>query len=96
MASAKRLSFANFPIPFDHPYTIPSLIAAVAASSFAYYYLQSTHTAELIEAVRVRDINKRRQLKQPEQRFASLKVYKYTPFLRIALLFFFFFFFLKP
>ncbi|KAI7849774.1 beta-lactamase superfamily domain-containing protein [Circinella umbellata] len=74
MATAKRLSFANFPIPFDHPYTIPSLIAAVAASSFAYYYLQSTHTAELIEAVRIRDINKRRQLKQPEQRFASLKV----------------------
>ncbi|KAI9496901.1 beta-lactamase superfamily domain-containing protein [Zychaea mexicana] len=74
MASNKRLSFANFPIPFDHPYTLPSLIAAVAASSFAYYYLQSTHTAELIEAVRVRDINKRRQLKRPEQRFASLKV----------------------
>ncbi|KAI8137581.1 beta-lactamase superfamily domain-containing protein [Fennellomyces sp. T-0311] len=70
----KRLSFANFPIPFDHPYTLPSLIVAVAASSFAYYYLQSTHNAELIEAVRLRDINKRRQLKKPEDRFASLKV----------------------
>ena len=70
----KRLSFANFPIPFDHPYTLPTLIVAVTASSLVYYYLQSSHKADLIEAVRLRDIKKRRHLKRADQRYASLKV----------------------
>ncbi|KAI9314806.1 beta-lactamase superfamily domain-containing protein [Dichotomocladium elegans] len=73
-SSNRRFSLANFPIPFDHPYTVPSLIAAVTASSLVYYYLQSSHTADLIEAVRVRDVSKRRHLKRAEQRYASLKV----------------------
>lgn len=78
----KRLSFVNFPIPFDHPYTLPSLLVAVTASSLVYYYLQNSHTADLIEAVRLRDIRKRRALKRPEDRFASLQA---SGFFRVAL-----------
>lgn len=70
----KRPSFVNFPIPFDHPYTLPTLMVAVATSSLLYYYLQRSHTADLVEAVRVRDISRRRHLKRPEDRFRSLKV----------------------
>lgn len=78
----KRLSFVNFPIPFDHPYTLPSLLVAVTASSLVYYYLQNSHTTDLIEAVRLRDIRKRRALKRPEDRFASLQA---SGFFRVAL-----------
>ncbi|SAM05537.1 hypothetical protein [Absidia glauca] len=72
----KRPSFLSFPIPFDHPFTIPTLVATVSASALLYYYLQATHTADLVEAVRKRDIKKRRQLERAEDRFASLKVEK--------------------
>lgn len=71
----KRPSIVNFPIPFDHPYTLPTLAIALAASSCVYYYLQSSHRADLIEAVRQRDIGKRRHLNRPEDRYASLKVH---------------------
>ncbi|ORY92111.1 beta-lactamase superfamily domain-domain-containing protein [Syncephalastrum racemosum] len=70
----KRPSIVNFPIPFDHPYTLPTLAIALAASSCVYYYLQSQHRADLIEAVRQRDIGKRRHLDRSEDRYASLKV----------------------
>ncbi|KAG0170560.1 hypothetical protein DFQ30_002321 [Apophysomyces sp. BC1015] len=70
----KRPSFVNFPIPFDHPYTLPTLVVTVSASSLLYYYLQASHTAELREAVRLRDIRNRRHSKRPEDRYASLKV----------------------
>ncbi|KAI7871139.1 beta-lactamase superfamily domain-containing protein [Spinellus fusiger] len=73
-SSGKRPSFANFPIPFDHPYTLPTLLVTVTVSSLAYYYLQATHAADLVEAVRLRDIHRRRVLKRPEERYASLKV----------------------
>ncbi|KAI8082803.1 beta-lactamase superfamily domain-containing protein [Halteromyces radiatus] len=72
----KRPSLLSFPIPFDHPFTIPTLIATLSASALLYYYLQATHAAELVEALRKKDIKKRKQLKRPEDRFASLKVEK--------------------
>jgi N-acyl-phosphatidylethanolamine-hydrolysing phospholipase D len=75
----KRPSFLSFPIPFDHPFTIPTLVATVSASALLYYYLQATHTADLVEAVRKRDIKKRRQLERAEDRFASLKVKRFLP-----------------
>ncbi|KAI8335854.1 beta-lactamase superfamily domain-containing protein [Chlamydoabsidia padenii] len=72
----KRPSFLCFPIPFDHPFTIPTLVATVSASALLYYYLQATHAADLVEAIRKRDIKKRKQLERAEDRFASLKVDK--------------------
>ncbi|KAI8074023.1 beta-lactamase superfamily domain-containing protein [Gongronella butleri] len=72
--SSKRPSLLSFPIPFDHPWTVPMLVTTVSASALLYHYLQWTHTAELIEAVRQREIKKRRALERPEDRFASLKV----------------------
>ncbi|KAL0075227.1 beta-lactamase superfamily domain-containing protein [Phycomyces blakesleeanus] len=72
--ASKRPSFVNFPIPFDHPYILPTLLLTVSASSLVYYYLQATHAADLIEAVRHRDIRRRRTLKRPEERYASLKI----------------------
>ncbi|ORX62580.1 Metallo-hydrolase/oxidoreductase [Hesseltinella vesiculosa] len=77
MQHNKRPSLSSFPIPFDHPLTIPTLAITVAASAILYHYLQWTHTTELIEAVRKREIKKRRVLKRPEDRYASLKVERY-------------------
>lgn len=73
-AAQRRSIFTNFPIPFDHPYTVPALIAALSTSSLIYYYLSASHDAELREAQRRRDLQKRKSLKRPEDRFASMKV----------------------
>lgn len=76
MYSNKRPSFVNFPIPLDHPYTIPTLIATVGASAFLYYSLQASHKADLKEAIRQQVIHKRKNLKRKEDKFASLKIDK--------------------
>jgi hypothetical protein len=73
-AAQRRSIFTNFPIPFDHPYTVPALIAALSTSSLIYYYLSASHDAELREAQRRRDLQKRKSMKRPEDRFASMKV----------------------
>ncbi|KAI7892425.1 beta-lactamase superfamily domain-containing protein [Mucor mucedo] len=70
----KRPSFVNFPIPFDHPYTIPTLVATVGASALLYYSLQASHKADLKEAIRQQVVQKRRHLKRKEDKFASLKI----------------------
>lgn len=70
----KRLSFVNFPIPFDHPYTIPTLVTMLGASALLYYSLQASHKADLKEAIRHQVIHKRRHLKRKEDKFASLKI----------------------
>lgn len=72
----KRPSFVNFPIPFDHPYTIPTLVATVGASALLYYSLQASHKADLKEAIRQHVVNKRKHLKRKEAKFASLKIEK--------------------
>ncbi|KAG2234431.1 beta-lactamase superfamily domain-containing protein [Thamnidium elegans] len=72
----KRPSFVNFPIPFDHPYTIPTLVATVGASALLYYSLQASHKADLKEAIRQQVVEKRRHLKRKEDKFASLKIEK--------------------
>ncbi|CEG67211.1 hypothetical protein RMATCC62417_03674 [Rhizopus microsporus] len=72
----KRPSFVNFPIPFDHPYTIPTLLATVSASALLYYSLQASHKRDLKEAIRQQVIYKRRHLKRKEDKFASLKIEK--------------------
>lgn len=72
----KRPSFVNFPIPFDHPYTIPTLVATVGASALLYYSLQASHRADLKEAIRQQVIRKRKHLKRKEDKFASLKIEK--------------------
>ncbi|GAN01902.1 N-acyl-phosphatidylethanolamine-hydrolyzing phospholipase D [Mucor ambiguus] len=74
VSSNKRLSFVNFPIPFDHPYTIPTLIATVGASAFLYYSLQASHKADLKEAIRQQVVHKRKHLKRKQEKFASLKI----------------------
>ncbi|KAI8878998.1 Metallo-hydrolase/oxidoreductase [Backusella circina FSU 941] len=76
MTLNKRPSFVNFPIPFDHPYTIPTLACALTASAVLYYSLQASHTNDLIEALRQRVIYKRRHLKRNEDKFATLKIEK--------------------
>ncbi|KAI8987410.1 beta-lactamase superfamily domain-containing protein [Mycotypha africana] len=73
----KRPSFTNFPIPFDHPYTIPVLSIAVGASALFYYSLQAQHKAELREAVRLEIIKKRKKHfsnNNRVKRYASLKI----------------------
>ncbi|KAI9473720.1 MAG: beta-lactamase superfamily domain-containing protein [Benjaminiella poitrasii] len=72
----KRPSFVNFPIPFDHPYTIPTLIATVGASALLYYSLQASHNQDLKEAIRQHIIHKRKHLTRKEDKFASLKIDK--------------------
>lgn len=72
----KRPSFVNFPIPFDHPYTIPTLVATVGASALLYYSLQASHKADLKEAIRQHVVYKRKHLKRKEDKFASLKIEK--------------------
>ncbi|KAI8985331.1 beta-lactamase superfamily domain-containing protein [Pilobolus umbonatus] len=72
----KRPSFINFPIPFDHPYIIPTLAATVTCSALVYYSLQSAHKAELKETIRKHVIHKRRHLARSEDRYASLKIDK--------------------
>ncbi|CAO3691102.1 unnamed protein product [Rhizopus stolonifer] len=72
----KRPSFVNFPIPFDHPYTIPTLIATVSASAILYYTLHASHKRDLKEAIRQQAIYKRRNLKRNEDKLASLKIEK--------------------
>ncbi|KAL9550200.1 hypothetical protein MBANPS3_004829 [Mucor bainieri] len=74
VSSNKRLSFVNFPIPFDHPYTIPTLIATVGASAFLYYSLQASHKADLKEAIRQQVVHKRKHLKRKQDKFASLRI----------------------
>lgn len=64
----------NFPIPFDHPYTIPTLIATVGASAFLYYSLQASHKADLKEAIRQQVVHRRKHLKKKQEKFASLKI----------------------
>lgn len=76
MPMNKRPSFVNFPIPFDHPYTLPTLVATVGASALLYYSLQASHKADLKEAIRQHVIRKRRHLKRKEDKFASLKIEK--------------------
>jgi N-acyl-phosphatidylethanolamine-hydrolysing phospholipase D len=76
MTVNKRPSFVNFPIPFDHPYTIPTLACALTASAVLYYSLQASHTNDLIEALRQQVIYKRRHLKRNEDKFATLKIEK--------------------
>jgi hypothetical protein len=66
--------YSNLPLPFDHPLTIPILIVITSFSALAYFYMKAIHTAYLMETTRRRNINKRRQLERPEDRFASLKV----------------------
>jgi N-acyl-phosphatidylethanolamine-hydrolysing phospholipase D len=73
-AAQRRSIFTNFPIPFEHPYTVPVLIAALSTSSLIYYYLSASHDAELRDAQRRRDLQKRKSMKRPEDRFASMKV----------------------
>lgn len=72
----KRPSFVNFPIPFDHPYTIPTLIATVSASAILYYTLHASHKRDLKEAIRQQAVYKRRNLKRNEDKLASLKIEK--------------------
>ncbi|CAO3681813.1 unnamed protein product [Umbelopsis ramanniana] len=72
-AAQRRSIFTNFPIPFEHPYTVPVLIAALSTSSLIYYYLSASHDAELRNAQRRRDLQKRKSMKRPEDRFASMK-----------------------
>ncbi|KAL7319085.1 hypothetical protein PS15m_002256 [Mucor circinelloides] len=74
ISNNKRLSFVNFPIPFDHPYTIPTLIATVGASAFLYYSLQASHKADLKEAIRQQVVHRRKHLKRKQEKFASLKI----------------------
>ncbi|KAI8641926.1 beta-lactamase superfamily domain-containing protein [Parasitella parasitica] len=74
VSNNKRLSFVNFPIPFDHPYTIPTLIATVGASAMLYYSLQASHKSDLKEAIRQQVVHKRRRLKRKQDKFASLKI----------------------
>ncbi|CAO3649053.1 unnamed protein product [Cunninghamella echinulata] len=73
----KRPPFLSFPIPFDYPFTIPTLIATSASALLLYYYLQASHAHDLVEALRKKDIKKRRYLKRPEDKFASLKIEKH-------------------
>ncbi|CAO3576703.1 unnamed protein product [Absidia cylindrospora] len=70
----KRLSFANFPIPFDHPYILPTLFTTMTVSALAYYSLQASHHTDLVEALRRRHMRKRRHLHRPEDRYASLQI----------------------
>ncbi|EIE87562.1 hypothetical protein G6F46_004807 [Rhizopus delemar] len=72
----KRPSFVNFPIPFDHPYTIPTLITTLSASVILYYSLHASHKRDLKEAIRQQVVYKRRHLKRNEDKFASLKIDK--------------------
>lgn len=74
--SNKRLSFANFPIPFDHPYTLPTLITITTASAIVYYSLQASYNAEMVEALRKQQMKKRKRLSRPEDKYASLQVNK--------------------
>lgn len=70
----KRVLCSNLSLPFDHPLTIPTLIIIASFSALVYFYMEATHATYLMEAARRRNINKRRQLERPEDRFASLKV----------------------
>ncbi|KAI8333350.1 beta-lactamase superfamily domain-containing protein [Chlamydoabsidia padenii] len=72
----KRVLYSHFPLPLDHPLTIPTLIVVTFFSILLYWYSQVTHAASLMETTRRRSIHKRRQLERPEDRFASLKVGK--------------------
>lgn len=73
-AAQKRSYFTNFPIPFEHPYTVPVLIAALSTSSLVYYYLSASHDAEIRTAQRKKELQKRKALKRPEDKYASMKV----------------------
>ncbi|KAI9255534.1 beta-lactamase superfamily domain-containing protein [Sporodiniella umbellata] len=70
----KRPSFVNFPIPFDHPYTIPTLIVSVSASALLYYSLNAAHKQDLKEAIRQQAMYKRRHLLRKQDKLASLKI----------------------
>lgn len=70
----KRFSFVNFPIPFDHPYILPTLFTTMTVSAVAYYALQASHHKDLVEALRKQHMRKRRHLHHPEDRYASLQV----------------------
>ncbi|CAO3615472.1 unnamed protein product [Cunninghamella blakesleeana] len=72
--SNKRVSFANFPIPFDHPYTLPTLVTITAASAIVYYSLQASYNAEMVEALRKQQMKKRKRLTRPEDKYASLQI----------------------
>lgn len=72
-AAQKRSYFTNFPIPFEHPYTVPVLIAALSTSSLVYYYLSASHDAEIRTAQRKKELQKRKALKRPEDKYASMK-----------------------
>lgn len=52
-----------------------AFVSAVAASSLIYYYIQTTsHSARRLESSRKKGISKRKFLKRPEEKYASLKV----------------------
>lgn len=51
------------------------LISAVAATSLFYYFIHTTsHSANVVESFRKKGISKRKLLKRPEEKYASLKV----------------------
>ena len=51
------------------------LVSTVAVTSLVYYYVHVTgHAAHVLETSRKKGISKRRLLKKPEEKFASLKV----------------------
>lgn len=54
-----------------------AFVSAVAASSLIYYYIQTTsHSARRLESSRKKGISKRKFLKRPEEKYASLKIDK--------------------
>ena len=67
----KRLSFVNFPIPFDHPYTIPILVGTAGASALLYHSLQASHEAELKEALRQQALQEGKHLKRKPDNLSS-------------------------
>lgn len=63
----------------NHSTTVITLTAAAAASSLLYYYIHTAHTrsAHVLENLRKKGISKRKSLKRPEEKYASLKVCKF-------------------
>lgn len=52
-----------------------ALISAVAATSLLYYLIHTAaHSAHVVESFRKKGISKRKLLKRPEEKYASLKV----------------------
>jgi hypothetical protein len=64
----------------NHSTVVITLTAAAAASSLLYYYIHKTHThsAHVVESLRKKGISKRKSLKRPEDKYASLKVCKFV------------------